>query len=112
MDNMNLNKHISGQFNTELEAVRNNVLAMGGLVEQQLSDALVAIHDQDLELARRIVETDLQVNSMEISIDEECTRIIAKRQPTASDLRLILMISKSVTDLERMGMSPTSWRAW
>ena len=56
MDNMNLNKHISGQFNTELEAVRNNVLAMGGLVEQQLSDALVAIHDQDLELARRIVE--------------------------------------------------------
>ena len=103
MDNMNLNKHISGQFNTELEAVRNNVLAMGGLVEQQLSDALVAIHDQDLELARRIVETDLQVNSMEMSIDEECTRIIAKRQPTASDLRLILMISKAVTDLERMG---------
>ena len=57
MDNMNLNKHISGQFNTELEAVRNNVLAMGGLVEQQLSDALVAIHDQDHDLARRIVET-------------------------------------------------------
>ena len=103
MDNMNLNKHISGQFNTELEAVRNNVLAMGGLVEQQLADALVAIHDQDMELARRIVETDLKVNSMEISIDEECTRIIAKRQPTASDLRLILMISKAVTDLERMG---------
>ena len=103
MDNMNLNKHISGQFNTELEAVRNNVLAMGGLVEQQLSDALVAIHDQDHDLARRIVETDLQVNNMEISIDEECTRIIAKRQPTASDLRLILMISKTVTDLERMG---------
>ena len=103
MDNMNLNKHISGQFTTELEAVRNNVLAMGGLVEQQLADALVAIHDQDLELARRIVETDLRVNDMEISIDEECTRIIAKRQPTASDLRLILMISKAVTDLERMG---------
>ena len=103
MDNMNLNKHISGQFNTELEAVRNNVLAMGGLVEQQLADALVAIHDQDLELARRIVETDLRVNDMEISIDEECTRIIAKRQPPASDLRLILMISKAVTDLERMG---------
>ncbi|MFB0954058.1 MAG: phosphate signaling complex protein PhoU [Aeromonadaceae bacterium] len=85
------------------QAVRNNVLAMGGLVEQQLADALVAIHDQDLELARRIVETDLRVNDMEISIDEECTRIIAKRQPTASDLRLILMISKAVTDLERMG---------
>lgn len=103
MDSMNLNKHISGQFNIELEAVRNNVLAMGGLVEQQLADALLAIENQDIELARRIVETDLKVNSMEISIDEECTRIIAKRQPTASDLRLVLMISKTVSDLERMG---------
>ncbi|MCD8547430.1 MAG: phosphate signaling complex protein PhoU [Aeromonadaceae bacterium] len=103
MDNMNLNKHISGQFNTELDAVRNNVLAMGGLVEQQLGDALTALHQQDQDLARKVVETDLQVNSMEVSIDEECTRIIAKRQPAASDLRLILMISKTVTDLERMG---------
>ncbi len=103
MDNMNLNKHISGQFNVELDAVRNNVLAMGGLVEQQLNDALIAIHNQDMELARRIVETDLQVNAMEIAIDEECTRIIAKRQPAATDLRLILMISKTITDLERMG---------
>jgi len=100
---MEVNKHISGQFNTELESIRSNVLAMGGMVEQQLNDALEAIHSQDVELARQIVETDLKINAMEIAIDEECTRIIAKRQPAASDLRLILMISKTVTDLERMG---------
>ena len=100
---MEVNKHISGQFNTELETIRSSVLAMGGMVEQQLSNALEAIHSQDVELARNIVETDLKVNAMEIAIDEECTRIIAKRQPAASDLRLILMISKTVTDLERMG---------
>ena len=103
MDNMNLNKHISGQFNAELESVRNQVLVMGGLVEQQLTDAIAAIHDQDLDAARKIVANDHKVNAMEVAIDEECTRIIAKRQPTASDLRLILMISKAVTDLERMG---------
>lgn len=102
---MEVNKHISGQFNNELETIRSSVLAMGGMVEQQLSDALEAIHSQDVELARHIVETDLKVNAMEVAIDEECTRIIAKRQPTAIDLRLILMISKTVTDLERMGDS-------
>ena len=100
---MEVNKHISGQFNNELETIRSSVLAMGGMVEQQLSNALEAIHSQDVELARNIVETDLKVNAMEVAIDEECTRIIAKRQPAASDLRLILMISKTVTDLERMG---------
>ncbi len=100
---MEVNKHISGQFNNELESIRSSVLAMGGMVEQQLSNALEAIHSQDVELARNIVETDLKVNAMEVAIDEECTRIIAKRQPAASDLRLILMISKTVTDLERMG---------
>ena len=100
---MEVNKHISGQFNNELESIRSSVLAMGGMVEQQLSNALEAIHSQDVELARNVVETDLKVNAMEVAIDEECTRIIAKRQPAASDLRLILMISKTVTDLERMG---------
>ncbi len=100
---MEVNKHISGQFNTELETIRSSVLAMGGMVEQQMTDALEALHNQDVELARQIVENDKKINSMEIAIDEECTRIIAKRQPAASDLRLILMISKTVTDLERMG---------
>ena len=103
MDNMNLNKHISGQFNAELESVRNQVLVMGGLVEQQLTDAIAAIHDQDLEAARKIVAKDHNVNAMEVAIDEECTRIIAKRQPTASDLRLVMAIIKTITDLERIG---------
>ena len=103
MDNMNLNKHISGQFNAELESVRNQVLVMGGMVEQQLTDAIAAIHDQDLEAARKIVANDHKVNAMEVAIDEECTRIIAKRQPTASDLRLVMAIIKTITDLERIG---------
>ncbi|QFI54493.1 phosphate signaling complex protein PhoU [Aeromonas simiae] len=103
MDNMNLGKHISGQFNTELENVRNQVLVMGGLVEQQLTDALAAIHDQDLDAARRIVGSDHKVNAMEVAIDEECTRIIAKRQPTASDLRLVMAIIKTIAELERIG---------
>ncbi|HGP6906228.1 TPA: PhoU domain-containing protein, partial [Vibrio cholerae O1] len=90
MDNMNLNKHISGQFNAELESVRNQVLVMGGLVEKQLTDAIAAIHGQDLDAARKIVANDHKVNAMEVAIDEECTRIIAKRQPTASDLRLVM----------------------
>lgn len=96
MDNMNLNKHISGQFNAELESVRNQVLVMGGLVEQQLTDAIAAIHDQDLDAARKIVANDHKVNAMEVAIDEECTRIIAKRQPTASDLRLVMAIIKTI----------------
>ena len=70
MDNMNLNKHISGQFNAELESVRNQVLVMGGLVEQQLTDAIAAIHDQDLDAARKIVANDHKVNAMEVAIDE------------------------------------------
>lgn len=103
MDNMNLNKHISGQFNAELESVRNQVLVMGGLVEKQLTDAIAAIHGQDLDAARKIVANDHKVNAMEVAIDEECTRIIAKRQPTASDLRLVMAIIKTITDLERIG---------
>ena len=103
MNNHNLKKHISGQFNAELEEVLNQVLVMGGLVEQQLTDAITAIHKQDLELARLIVANDHQVNALEVDIDEDCTRIIAKRQPAASDLRLVLAIIKTITDLERIG---------
>ncbi|WP_417614692.1 phosphate signaling complex protein PhoU [Oceanisphaera sp.] len=103
MNNQNLKKHISGQFNAELEEVLNQVLVMGGLVEQQLTDAITAIHKQDLELARLIVANDHQVNALEVDIDEDCTRIIAKRQPAASDLRLVLAIIKTITDLERIG---------
>ncbi|MGO1247199.1 MAG: phosphate signaling complex protein PhoU [Oceanisphaera sp.] len=103
MNNLNLKKHISGQFNVELEEVLNQVLVMGGLVEQQLTDAITAIHTQDVDLARSVVANDQQVNHLEVDIDEDCTRIIAKRQPAASDLRLVLAIIKTITDLERIG---------
>ena len=103
MENMNLNKHISGQFNAELEDIRNRVLAMGGLVERQLEQAIDALSTLDAELAQKVILGDHKVNGMEVSIDEECTRIIAKRQPAASDLRMIIAISKSIADLERIG---------
>ena len=103
MEKMNLNKHISGQFNAELDDIRNRVLAMGGLVERQLEQALDALAGLDAELARTVIDGDHKVNGMEVAIDEECTRIIAKRQPAASDLRLILAVSKTITDLERIG---------
>jgi phosphate transport system protein len=76
---------------------------MGGLVEQQLSFAMQALNKDDIELARKVVRDDHKVNAMEVSIDEACTRIIAKRQPTAKDLRLIMAIIKTITDLERIG---------
>ncbi|ETS31632.1 phosphate transport system regulatory protein PhoU [Photorhabdus temperata] len=103
MDNLNLNKHISGQFNAELEHIRTELMVMGGLVEEQLSKAITAMHNQDAELAREVIEDDHKVNMMEVAIDEACVRIIAKRQPTASDLRLIMSISKTIAELERIG---------
>ncbi|GIU39676.1 phosphate signaling complex protein PhoU [Shewanella colwelliana] len=103
MENMNLNKHISGQFNAELDDIRNRVLAMGGLVERQLEQSLDALGKLDADLAQKVIDGDHTVNGMEVAIDEECTRIIAKRQPAASDLRLIIAISKTIADLERIG---------
>lgn len=99
----NINKHISGRFNQELENVRNHVLSMGGLVEQQLNSALDAVSRNDAELAQKVRQNDYKVNAMEVSIDEECTRIIARRQPAASDLRLVIAIAKTIADLERIG---------
>lgn len=103
MDKLHLDKHISQQFNKELEAVRNRVLAMGGVVEQMITDAVRALVDRNSELGEKVIEDDEQVNEMEIAIDQECFRIIARRQPAASDLRLVLAISKVITDLERIG---------
>jgi phosphate transport system protein len=103
MEALNLNRHISGQFNSELESVRNQVMQMGGLIEQQLGDVLVAMADNNVELARQVIIKDKEVNQFESNVDRECSRIIAKRQPAASDLRLILTIMKSITELERIG---------
>ena len=95
--------HISQQFNDELEQVKNHLLEMGGLVERQVGDAIKALIDADSELAAKVVKSDKRINQMELDIDEECTRIIARRQPAASDLRLVIAASKAVHVLERIG---------
>lgn len=99
----NSSQHISQQFEAELQDIRSRVLAMGGLVEQQVTHALKALKTADNEIARSVIETDQQVNELEMSIDEECIQIIALRQPTAGDLRLVSVILKTITDLERIG---------
>jgi len=103
MDNLNVGRHISGQFNEDLERVINHVMTMGGLVEKQLKDAISAMIEGDEKIAEKVLLGDYQVNHYEVSIDDECTRIIAKRQPAAGDLRLIMAIIKTITDLERIG---------
>jgi phosphate transport system protein len=95
--------HISQQFNADLQEIKNNLMEMGGMVEKQLSDAIDAIITADSGLGALVREDDAAINAMEIRIDEECNRILARRQPAASDLRLVLAIIKAVNDLERIG---------
>ena len=96
-------QHISQQFEKELQDIRSLVLAMGGLIEQQVANAQKALLTADIELARSVIALDEEVNELEVKIDEECIQIIALRQPTASDLRLVAGILKTITDLERIG---------
>lgn len=103
MEKTSLGQHISQQFNAELEDIRNRVLTMGGLVEQQLADAMTALVEGDERLADVIVKNDYKVNAMEVALDEECNRVLARRQPTAGDLRLVVAVIKTITDLERIG---------
>lgn len=83
---------IAHKFNQELEQVRSRVLRMGGLVEEQISQAVQSIVEGNLELAREVVENDYRINALEVAIDEECTRIVAERHPDASDLRLVMAV--------------------
>ncbi len=103
MDTAELSQHISRRFNEDLERVRSQVLNMGGFVEQQLAKAVAALVEGDSTLGETVARDDFEVNRMEVSIDEECSRILATRAPAASDLRLIIAIIKVITDLERMG---------
>ncbi len=103
MDNSKIGHHISEQFNKELEDIRNNVLTMGGLVEQQIELAVQAFTTGDIELAEQVIKQDNQVDSLEMAIDLECTQILALRQPTAFDLRLLLTVIKIIHEIERVG---------
>ena len=95
--------HISQQFNNELELLRQHFLTMGGVVENQVQDAVQALLDANGSLAEDVKDQDATVNQLDGLIDEECRRILAKRQPAASDLRMVLSISKAVSELERIG---------
>ncbi|MGZ8225669.1 MAG: phosphate signaling complex protein PhoU [Methylococcaceae bacterium] len=103
MDNSKIGQHISGQFNKELEDIRNKVLTMGGLVEQQIELAIKAFTTGDMEIAELVIKQDNQVDALEMSIDLECTQILALRQPAAFDLRLLLTVIKIINELEIVG---------
>lgn len=103
MSNLDINHHTHKQFNAELKDLHNQVLAMGGLVEQQLADALAALTDGDRKRGDTVNNNDYKVNAMDVAIDEECAQILALRQPAASDLRFIVSVIKTTTDMERIG---------
>lgn len=100
-------EHTFKQYDTELESVRAKVLEMGGLVESQILNALDSLVKADIQLAREVMENDHRVNALEVQIDEDCSHIIARRQPAAGDLRMIMSIVKTITDLERIGDEAT-----
>ncbi len=98
-----MNEHLSKQFDAELESIRSRVLEMGGLVESQIRRALEGFSSGDRALLDDVIATDRRVNEMEVALDGACSHVIVKRQPAANDLRLIFAITKTVTDLERIG---------
>ncbi|AOJ13125.1 phosphate signaling complex protein PhoU [Burkholderia vietnamiensis] len=96
-------KHLSSQFDADLNAVSSKVLEMGGLVESQIVGAMYALNEFDREAAEKVITAEETLNAMEVEIDQECGNIIARRQPAARDLRLLMSISKTITNLERAG---------
>lgn len=98
-----MDKHLSSQFDAELSGLCARVMEMGGLVEQQLTQAIHALAHNDLSVANEVVERENRVNAFEVEIDRDCGNVIAKRQPTARDLRLLLAVGKSTANLERAG---------
>jgi len=96
-------KHLSTQFDSELNALSARVMQMGGLVESQIRQAILALSHFDGDVAREVIATEDRVNQMEVEIDRELSSVIARRQPTARDLRLLMAISKTTANLERVG---------
>ncbi|MBC7682458.1 MAG: phosphate signaling complex protein PhoU [Ferruginibacter sp.] len=96
-------KHLSSQFDTELNGVSSRVMELGGLVESQIRQAVYALSQFSIEVADQVAATEIRVNGMEIEIDRELSSIIGRRQPTARDLRLLIAISKTTANLERVG---------
>jgi phosphate transport system protein len=96
-------KHLSTQFDSELSAVSTRVMELGGLVESQIRQAILALSQFSVDLANDVSATEARVNAMEVDIDRELSSIIARRQPTARDLRLLIAISKTTANLERVG---------
>jgi len=96
-------KHLSSQFDSELNGVSSRVMELGGIVESQIHQAIYSLAQFDAVTADRVIETENRVNALEIEIDRELSSIIARRQPTARDLRLLIAISKTTANLERVG---------
>ncbi|MBL8471907.1 MAG: phosphate signaling complex protein PhoU [Rhodocyclaceae bacterium] len=98
-----MNEHLSKQYDADLEAIRTRVLQMGGLVEQQITCAMDGLANGDHLLIDQVINNDTRVNSHEVALDEACSHVIARRQPAAGDLRMIMTVVKTITDLERIG---------
>jgi phosphate transport system protein len=96
-------KHLSSQFDSDLNSLCSKLLEMGGMVESQTSTAMRAFTDMDLDICNQVIEREKAVNDFEIEVDSACTEIIARRQPTARDLRLVMAVSKAIANLERAG---------
>ena len=103
MEPSSLGHHIHHRYDSELESLRSRVVSMGGLAERQISDALTALREQNQELAEYVIRTDHRINAQEVNIDEDCTYVLARRQPAAGDLRMVMAIIKTITDIERIG---------
>jgi len=103
MPKMSFENHIMTQFDEELEEIRTQLMEMGGKVEQQLKNSIQAVIKADSSLAEEVIREEQLVDEMEVDIDEACILIIARRQPAASDLRFVMMVTKAINDLERIG---------
>jgi phosphate transport system protein len=99
--------HSSKQYDMDLEEIRSKVLQMGGLVESQFNDAIGCFRNGNLPLAEQVIKTDESVNRLEVMLDDACSHLIVRRQPTANDLRTVMSTLKVITDLERIGDEAT-----